>query len=102
MNILESMLNEKDMRSEQFLDVRKNNELDEEISVEKDNVALDRTIGGISETLKKNIEKEVEKINVESPIWEKISKGNFSKTIKTAIGATLKAFLKKKLKRTLH
>ena len=53
MNILESMLNEKDMRSEQFLDVRKNNELDEEISVEKDNVALDRTIGGISETLKK-------------------------------------------------
>ncbi len=96
MNILESMLNEKDMRSEQFLDVRKNNELDEEISVEKDNVALDRTIDGISETLKKNIEKEVEKINVESPIWEKISKGSFSKTIKTAIEATLKAFLKKK------
>lgn len=96
MNILESMLNEKDMRSEQFLDARKNNGLDEEISIEKDNVALDRAIDGISETLKKNIEKEVEKINVESPIWEKISKGSFSKTIKTAIEATLKAFLKKK------
>lgn len=96
MNMLETMLSEKNEILEVKQELKKDDNFNDEFLInEKDN-GLDRTIDGISETLKKNIEKEVEKINEDNSIWEKITKGSFSKIIKTAIETTLKSFLKKK------
>lgn len=94
--MLETMLSEKNEILEVKQELKKDDNFNDEFLInEKDN-GLDRTIDGISETLKKNIEKEVEKINEDNSIWEKITKGSFSKIIKTAIETTLKSFLKKK------
>lgn len=94
--MLETMLSERNENLEVKQELKKDDNFNDEFLInEKDN-GLDRTIDGISETLKKNIEKEVEKINEDNSIWEKITKGSFSKIIKTAIETTLKSFLKKK------
>lgn len=94
--MLETMLSEKNENLEVKQELKRDDNFNDEFLInEKDN-GLDRTIDGISETLKKNIEKEVEKINEDNSIWEKITKGSFSKIIKTAIETTLKSFLKKK------
>lgn len=62
----------------------------------KKNCGVDKTINNLTKTLEKNIADEVEKLNFEKSVWEKISKSKFKDIVKVAIEAVLKGVLKKK------
>ena len=71
--------------------LEKNNEkLDIESNV------LDNTINDVTNVLEKNIELEVDKLNLNESVWKKISKSSFAEVVKVAIESVLKGVLKKK------
>lgn len=78
------------------------NTVDDNLQIDKEEVknsgesrALDNVINDISEMLEKNIGLEMDKIDVNESIWEKMSKSSVAEVVKVAAESVLKGVLKK-------
>ncbi len=81
------------------IDLRDTIEIDslkKELDKEENNIVIDKTVNDITKKLEENIEKEIDKLNLDESIWKKISKSKVADVAKVAIEAVLKGVLKKK------
>lgn len=67
-----------------------------ELSNEDINLGVDKTINDVTKVLENNIKKEIENLNLNSSIFEKISKNKMMDVVKVAIESILKGVLKLK------
>lgn len=65
---------------------------------EKSTTGVDKTINDIVLTLEENIALEIDKLNLNESVWNKISKSDFADVVKVTIESAVKGILKKKFK----
>lgn len=95
LNNLEKTMDEMEL-DEKINNLTLDNEtITKEITYPKD-TAVDKTIDNIAKTLEDTISMEVDKLNLNESIWEKISKSAFADVVKVSIEAVIKGVLKKK------
>lgn len=76
-----------------------NNELNDKLLVKEEintNLGVDKTINDVTKTLEENIQKEIDNLNLDDSIFEKIGKSKAMDVVKVAIESVLKGVLKKK------